>query len=689
MYRGFGEAWAGFLKNAHEGMATPVALPVWTVLLGGAHVLPPVLVAAALAGYGPLWPPLLALGPLARPAPRDHAADAREPVGRAAAPARGRHRARDPVDGPGEGAARAAAGVEGPRLRPAPRRGRRGAVSVALASTKTAATENFPVASLLLAPGLRSPVLAFYRFARAADDVADAPDLPPAEKLRRLDALETALIAGDPAEPAAAALHRADRERGGGAGCAQARLLLDAFRQDAVKRRYADWGELLDYCRRSANPVGRFLLALHDEARVRRGPGRRALHRAPGPEPPPGPRRRPGAARPGLPAPALAGAGRGGGALLRARRRRGQAADPRRRARPSRRAAGRGGRDAGAAAQLPPRRPGGRHDRLRARAEPPAAAVRPDRRAGGAPPGRGRRGARRGASPGRRGPAGRSDAAITRAVLRRSGSSFRLGIASLEGERRRGMHALYAYCRAVDDIADGAAPAAERRRFLDGWRLELDRIDEGGGAAPRTPVGRELAWAARRFALPTAEFRLLLDGMLTDAADRVRLADDGDLERYGRAVAGTVGLLSVRIFGAGDADRFALHLALALQLVNILRDVGEDAARDRVYVPRSRLAALGVAAADGVAARDVVADPRFGQAWADLAGWAEAAFAAAEAALAGLDRRRLLPALLMLRSYRPLLDRLRRDGWRPEAPRARLGRAERARLAWMALRGTA
>jgi phytoene synthase len=517
--------------------------------------------------------------------------------------------------------------------------------------------------------------------------VADAPDLPPAEKLRRLDALETALIAGDPAEPAAAALHRADREHGG--GVAQARLLLDAFRQDAVKRRYADWAELLDYCRRSANPVGRFLLHLHGEAPSAEAPAdalctalqvlnhlqdlgadRVLLDRVylplPWLEQAGGEERFFEPAAADARRPILDAALDQADALLA------EAEGMPGRLRSSRLAAQ-------AAATIACGRALSR--RLR-RCDPIAGrvALRPAEVAAALAGGLARAAAGR---------AGRSDAAITRAVLRRSGSSFRLGIASLEGERRRGMHALYAYCRAVDDIADGAAPAAERRRFLDGWRLELDRIDEGGGAAPRTPVGRELAWAARRFALPTAEFRLLLDGMLTDAADRVRLADDGDLERYGRAVAGTVGLLSVRIFGAGDADRFALHLALALQLVNILRDVGEDAARDRVYVPRSRLAALGVAAADGVAARDVVADPRFGQAWADLAGWAEAAFAAAEAALAGLDRRRLLPALLMLRSYRPLLDRLRRDGWRPEAPRARLGRAERARLAWMALRGTA
>src|SRR5829696_2291405 len=128
---------------------------------------------------------------------------------------------------------------------------------------KTDRDENFPVTSFALSRAKRGPVLAFYRFVRAADDVADAALLPPAEKLARLDAMEQALVAGDAALPEAAALHAVAAHDG--AGLAEARLLLDAFRQDAVKARYADWAELLGYCARSADPVGRFLLRLHGE----------------------------------------------------------------------------------------------------------------------------------------------------------------------------------------------------------------------------------------------------------------------------------------------------------------------------------------------------------------------------------------------------------------------------------------
>ena len=143
-------------------------------------------------------------------------------------------------------------------------------MSVAVASTKHARSENFPVASLFLQPALREPVVRFYRFVRAADDIADAPDLPAAERLRRLDALETALLTADPVEPAAQALAWVSRLHG--AGLAEARHLLAAFRQDVVKRRYADWEELLAYCRRSADPVGRFLLRLHGEGQAARAP---------------------------------------------------------------------------------------------------------------------------------------------------------------------------------------------------------------------------------------------------------------------------------------------------------------------------------------------------------------------------------------------------------------------------------
>lgn len=125
--------------------------------------------------------------------------------------------------------------------------------------------ENFPVASRLVRPELRPAILAFYRFARAADDVADHAAAPADDKLRRLDALEAGLR-GSGGEPEGQALHAVLRARG--LSDQHALDLLEAFRRDCTKTRHADWAELMDYCRYSAAPVGRFVLDLHGEART-------------------------------------------------------------------------------------------------------------------------------------------------------------------------------------------------------------------------------------------------------------------------------------------------------------------------------------------------------------------------------------------------------------------------------------
>jgi squalene synthase HpnC len=135
-----------------------------------------------------------------------------------------------------------------------------------LASGKGSGDENFPVASALIARRHRPLVLAFYRVARLSDDVAYHPGLSSDEKLRRLDAVEASLTGAAEAVPAAVALKRALAQRG--LGDRHMLDLLTAFRRDAVQTRYADWDELMDYCRYSAAPVGRFVLDVHGEART-------------------------------------------------------------------------------------------------------------------------------------------------------------------------------------------------------------------------------------------------------------------------------------------------------------------------------------------------------------------------------------------------------------------------------------
>jgi squalene synthase HpnC len=135
-----------------------------------------------------------------------------------------------------------------------------------LASGKGHTDENFPVASILIAPQHRPPVMAFYNFARAADDVADNPDAAPERKLALLETMRATLVGDSDADANALALRRVQIERG---LSAQHGLdLLEAFRRDVIKLRYADWDDLMDYCRYSAAPVGRFVLDVHGESRA-------------------------------------------------------------------------------------------------------------------------------------------------------------------------------------------------------------------------------------------------------------------------------------------------------------------------------------------------------------------------------------------------------------------------------------
>ncbi len=524
--------------------------------------------------------------------------------------------------------------------------------------------ENFPTASRLLAKPQRAQVMAFYRFVRTADDIADSPDLPPEAKLARLDAMARALDDPGTTMPEATGLHRS------GAGTAEAGLMLSAFRQDAVKRRYADWAELVDYCRRSADPVGRMLLRLHGDADNAPAnaaadalctalqilnhlqdlvPDRRDIDRV------------------YLPQSWLALAG-GEEAFFdqanTARRREvlDAALDrveeqldraqilPRLLA--SRRLALQSGMTIGCARRL--------LARLRA-ADPVLGRVALGKADF--------LGALREALA-----SGPGDASLVAARVSRAGSSFARGMAALRGERRRALWGVYAFCRAVDDIADGAMPEAEKRRFLADWRAKL--------TAPDCVLSRELTFARQAYGVPLAECEAMIAGMETDAGDTVRLPTEAELDLYCRRVAGSVGAMSVRIFGAPEAEGFGLALGHTFQLTNILRDVDEDALRERVYIPRDMLAAEGIPEGPAVT---IVGHPRFATLCERLAKRAEAGFATAAQDIRAYPPKALLPAGVMMWGYRRLLDRLIGRGFALRGSRPRLTPREKLRMAWMAL----
>jgi len=277
---------------------------------------------------------------------------------------------------------------------------------------------------------------------------------------------------------------------------------------------------------------------------------------------------------------------------------------------------------------------------------------------------------------------GREPAEVRAEIARKveaSGTSFYWAMKLLPPARRDGMFSVYAFCREVDDIADEGGTAAEKRRDLAEWRVEIDRLFAG---EPRHPIARALLEPTRAFALRREDYLAVIDGMAMDAEGPIQAPDMATLDLYCDRVASAVGRLSVRVFGCDlpAADEVAHHLGRALQLTNILRDVAEDAARDRLYLPRELLAKHGVRAARP---GDVVTDPATPAVCLDLARTALDHFAKADAAMRRCPRKPMRPARMMGGVYRALLDRLIASGFRDPAKPVALSKLAKA---WLALR---
>lgn len=256
-------------------------------------------------------------------------------------------------------------------------------------------------------------------------------------------------------------------------------------------------------------------------------------------------------------------------------------------------------------------------------------------------------------------PPGIDPATHAASIVAGSGTSFGMGMRILPAPRRAAMHAIYAFCRTVDDIADGDLPADEKLRLLAAWRGEIDRLGQG---RPVSLIGRALLTPLVAFDLPLAEFVLLVEGMEMDAEGPVVAPPRARLAAYTRRVAGAVGLLSMRAFGAwrgAVSERFALALADACQLTNILRDVEEDAAIGRLYLPAELLARHGMPPDPAAAA----AHPALPRLCAELGAEARAHFAEARGLIGAHARSRLAPALLMMAVYEGYLDRMERARW--------------------------
>lgn len=262
-------------------------------------------------------------------------------------------------------------------------------------------------------------------------------------------------------------------------------------------------------------------------------------------------------------------------------------------------------------------------------------------------------------------------------AVKRSGTSFGPGMHILSKDRREAMYAIYAFCREVDDIADDEGPVDEKRAALGEWRREIDRLYAG---APTMPTGVALLEHVRRFDLPREEFILVIEGMEMDAEGPVVAPSMDGLFAYTRRVAGAVGMLSMPVFGAPrtqTAKEFALSLGDALQLTNILRDVEEDAAEGRLYLPRDLLKKHGCP----LRPEGIVDAPGLPRVREDMALLAREKFTRVRAALQDLDWKRLRPALLMMGVYERYLEKMTMRGWANGQAKAKLSKLEKSLIA--------
>ncbi len=264
------------------------------------------------------------------------------------------------------------------------------------------------------------------------------------------------------------------------------------------------------------------------------------------------------------------------------------------------------------------------------------------------------------------------------AVARAGGSSFYLAMRILQREQRKAMFEVYSFCRAVDDIADCDAPRQQRLMRLAEWRRNIEALYTG-----HVPFGLErLAQSVDRFDLLKCDFLSVIDGMEMDARADIRAPSLTQLELYCDRVACAVGRLSVHIFGMNDVDGRALahHLGRALQFTNILRDIDEDAAVGRLYLPQEALQLAEVEILDPIA---VVSNPRLGKACAFLAERAGEHFDQADAIMARPPHWVVRAPKIMGEVYRRVLAAMVARGW--SRPRSRV-HVNKSRLVWIALR---
>jgi phytoene synthase len=236
--------------------------------------------------------------------------------------------------------------------------------------------------------------------------------------------------------------------------------------------------------------------------------------------------------------------------------------------------------------------------------------------------------------------------------------------------QREAMFQIYTFCREVDDIADSDGPREGRREALAQWRSDIDALCAGH------PPERLKSYlpSVRTFGLRREDFLAVIDGMEMDVLGDIRAPDAATLDLYCDRVASAVGRLSVRVFGLPESDGklLAYHLGRALQLTNILRDIDEDAAIGRLYLPREALIAAGITGDDPLI---VARDPAMPKVCAPLLAQAREHFEKSDAIMARNSRRVVRAPRIMSKYYHAILDRLVARGFAPPRAPVRLSKA--------------
>jgi phytoene synthase len=491
------------------------------------------------------------------------------------------------------------------------------------------------------------------------------------------------LLGQSDAEPEGVALRAEIRRRG--LDPQHARDLVAAFRMDVIKRRYRDWDDLMNYCRYSAMPVGRFVLDVHGEPRST-WPANDALCAAlqiinhlqdcaadyrnlDRVYLPLDLLERHGAAVEHLKAPAASPQLRACfddictrvAALL-------QESAPF-----SAQIADRGlSLEVAVIQRLAEKLTGmlRKRDPLSERVHLKALEV-----AGVAVLGVARGAVRRFSKPNSIGREANSNEPAADAATTASGSSFYAAMRILPRPQRQAMYDIYAFCRAVDDIADDGGDRGKRIEQLTQWRRDIDALYEGKPPARLA----SLSQAVRSFGLKREDFLAIIDGMEMDVRADIRAPDLATLDLYCDRVASAVGRLSVRVFGMSEEDGVALahHLGRALQLTNTLRDIDEDAGIGRLYMPRDYLNEAGITSDDP---REVAAHPALGQACGKVAALAAEHFGKADAIMARNARSVVRAPRIMGEAYHAILRQLIARGWAAPRTRVKLGKARIAQI---------